>query len=377
MSEQVEKMPDLVQAVVGFRNFNIDEENELALTSAGLGAYTWAPGVNRAECRAHLATLRLSPLGIPIREPPSPEDEPPAHDAPASDCGCGLYGWHDPREIVPSMSSSVPAAIAAWGAIEVHATGFRAEYAKIVAIGLSDAAWSAGMREQIEQIAARYGVRAVPLIDLEEEAYRHGIAVPQKMRPQEEVDDALIPSSWAAHLHSIATAPPLVPQFASGGPVPTPTQAKQLHQLAAAAKAAGVPLSQAVNQVAAGMGQVGKQTNQALASMGNIQIGWALTPEKRESRRRFARSLAIMCAFLAPAYIVEAILVGAPALFVLAGIMIVCSALEFALARPLPPLATTLPTQQKGPAERQGLGSANGAPLGRRAGRRYGTRAEV
>ncbi len=70
------------------------------------------------------------------------------HDAPDPHCGCGLYGvhparyeeWAKSRFGVPDLDpgSEVLGVIEAWGRVELHRDGFRAEYAKphaIVRIG--------------------------------------------------------------------------------------------------------------------------------------------------------------------------------------------------------------------------------------------------
>ena len=63
-----------------------------------------------------------------------------AHSPPVKDCTCGLYAWHPHRVvglIARQMRQAVPrkvfGLIEAWGRIEIHSAGFRAEFARPVA----------------------------------------------------------------------------------------------------------------------------------------------------------------------------------------------------------------------------------------------------
>jgi hypothetical protein len=71
-------------------------------------------------------------------------------------------------------------ATASWGHLQVHAAGFRAEYACIVALGYQQSA----MRDTIAalaRIASRYRVQLVPLTELEQVASRHGTPLPDTL----------------------------------------------------------------------------------------------------------------------------------------------------------------------------------------------------
>jgi hypothetical protein len=115
-------------------------------------------------------------LGRPAVSPP--------HAAPAPDCECGLYAWYAPNSAYARGGRGfvVTGAIAAWGRIEAHWQGFRAQFAQPVAL-----AWSPDdAPEQIERtvlIAAELELACVPLSRLEAEARRHGSPVPPELRP--------------------------------------------------------------------------------------------------------------------------------------------------------------------------------------------------
>ncbi len=108
------KLPYLAGTVIGVREWTYDEG--LKPITSHLGGFEWrADGSpTEAECRSG-------------HEPPQPE------------CGCGLYAYH-PWSVFGldllsrrSSESSVVGLVAAWGKIEVHKDGFRAQQAKPVA----------------------------------------------------------------------------------------------------------------------------------------------------------------------------------------------------------------------------------------------------
>lgn len=56
------------------------------------------------------------------------------HSAPSSDCKCGIYAQHEIKDMVAFAASprEILGKIQAWGNIEIHEQGFRAEHAQIV-----------------------------------------------------------------------------------------------------------------------------------------------------------------------------------------------------------------------------------------------------
>lgn len=189
-------MPDLVQPVVGFRRWLIEDG---LLRSTGAGKAIWDPGVTVAECET--GRDKTDPDDAPAPEP---------HTAPGADCGCGIYAYHEPgirrpdamsramNGLMRSLASGgtvsarpieVAGAIAAWGGMEVHRDGFRAEKARVVALALDDECLEAPERRGlIEAAAAVYGAAAVPSYLLAEKAYEHGIAMPEDLLPEPELD---------------------------------------------------------------------------------------------------------------------------------------------------------------------------------------------
>jgi hypothetical protein len=91
--------------VIGFRAWVARGSK---LTALG-GEEEWPVGVCAARCR-----------------------EDAHHTPPVSGCGCGIYAVHDPAACIER--GTVVGAILAWGRLEVHHEGFRAEYARPVAL---------------------------------------------------------------------------------------------------------------------------------------------------------------------------------------------------------------------------------------------------
>jgi hypothetical protein len=142
------RAPDLAEPVLGFRAFDVCEDGRL-ISVTGHGT-VWRPGVVTAYCRRPGFS---------------------SHPAPAHDCTCGLYAY---TELDPRLKQGERciAAIAAWGNMEVHETGFRAQRACVLALAATPAA-DLLQRRLIFASAERYGVPAVPLRHLEAEGLRH------------------------------------------------------------------------------------------------------------------------------------------------------------------------------------------------------------
>lgn len=150
--------PDFVQAAVGYRSWHLSASGELtSLTAAG----AWRPGVNRAVCHRGLE-----------------------HRAPAAGCECGLYALHRhrDRQWMPSGVNAIHGAVAAWGDLEVHDTGFRAEFARVVALALPELAQSE-LRTRGTLAAALHGVPLVTPANLRAAAVEHGLELPATVVP--------------------------------------------------------------------------------------------------------------------------------------------------------------------------------------------------
>jgi hypothetical protein len=149
--------PDLVDALIGYRQWRLHDE---ALWSP-FADYEWARGVNVAGCG----------------RTPGHGDPAPAHD-----CACGLHAWYRP---CPRLGYATPdlvgGAVAMWGAVELHPTGMRAQYATIVTLVLPLA--HSRKRRRLVAVADALEVDAVSARHLTKAAHRHGLPVPAELAP--------------------------------------------------------------------------------------------------------------------------------------------------------------------------------------------------
>lgn len=128
----------------------------------------WTIGENTATCRG--------------------QGTHPGIAAPVHDCECGLYAVNA-VEHIPSMRS-LPAVgpariygtVLAWGRIEVHRTGFRAQYAEPVVLAYNPE----DSYRHVSNLKAIMGEMDLPLVelgDLERASEGYGEPVPMELRP--------------------------------------------------------------------------------------------------------------------------------------------------------------------------------------------------
>jgi hypothetical protein len=105
--------------ILGFRMNRVDYLGRLfgrrnpVLTSLGR-AYCWQPGRNTASC---------------LKNPGQ------GHDAPAAGCSCGFYAFRSLADVDGALAPfSVLVGVAASGIVRIHQHGWRAQFARIVAI---------------------------------------------------------------------------------------------------------------------------------------------------------------------------------------------------------------------------------------------------
>ncbi len=153
--------PDLVTAVVGFRQWSLHGSELWSLR----GIDRWRRGVQTAHC-----------------------DEG-THDgpAPANGCTCGIYALYAPapRGASAATPDLVAGAVAMWGQIELHAHGMRAQHAMAVALALPLSRGS--KRRRVLAAADALDVPAVPARRLKATALQHGELIPRRMRPPDTV----------------------------------------------------------------------------------------------------------------------------------------------------------------------------------------------
>lgn len=141
--------PDFTAPVLGYRAWDVRADGTLYPWSA-TAAGPWRPGLNTARC--------LNSLG-----------EPSAHRPPGPRCSCGIYGLTDVtdgRLLEHLGPHGAIGAVAAWGEMEVHHGGFRAELACVLALA-EPPDLSRFRRGRLQRAADAYGVPLVPYAELE------------------------------------------------------------------------------------------------------------------------------------------------------------------------------------------------------------------
>jgi glycine cleavage system H protein len=185
--------PDFLEAVVGYRAWHVEDDGLLRPWT--FMALPWQPGANRAVCARDVR-----------------------HSPPVADCMCGLYALTDPSDRrLDFRADQAVGAIAAWGDLEVHRSGFRAEHACVTALAVPDRA-GFEQREALARAAERYGVPLVAADRLSDEALRHGAPLP---------DDLWAPSpSWPPPRRAGARDPRALPPLPPVDPAAFGTAAR-------------------------------------------------------------------------------------------------------------------------------------------------------
>ncbi|HSD78891.1 MAG TPA: hypothetical protein VLA98_15855 [Solirubrobacteraceae bacterium] len=160
--------PDLVEPVVGFRAWRI-------VAGRLLSPYIpcrWEGRVMHAGCWPANRTLLRGRgwLAAP-------------HASPHPACQCGVYAYHRPgTQAYYGEWEWVEGVVAAWGRIEAHRDGLRAEHARIEALARPPA-HEPGRRASVEAIAARLGCAVVAREDLRDAAAGAGAPLPPSLLP--------------------------------------------------------------------------------------------------------------------------------------------------------------------------------------------------
>jgi hypothetical protein len=151
MTETSLSAPDLVRPLIGFRQWRLHDGALYSIWTDD----PWRGGLLRARCRGSFNCY------AGMRAAPDP------------DCTCGVYAWH--RQVPLGASPTrdlVAGAVALWGALEIHAAGMRAEFARIVTLALP--VTRASKRLELAIAAGELGVDLVPHRHLVAAAMAHG-----------------------------------------------------------------------------------------------------------------------------------------------------------------------------------------------------------
>jgi hypothetical protein len=166
----VSRAPDLVEPVAAFRAWRIVGE---ALLSPYIPA-RWDGRIMHAECFP--ANRRLEFGHGWVAEP---------HRSPHPHCRCGIYAYHRPgTRTWFGEFDWVEGVVACWGRIEAHATGLRAEVARVEALALPAATADRSRERAVHAIARRLGCALVAADEQDAFARRVGAPIPPSMLPK-------------------------------------------------------------------------------------------------------------------------------------------------------------------------------------------------
>jgi hypothetical protein len=159
--------PDLIEPIVGFRHWRLLDGEVRSMFSQT----PWVTAEMTARCRGG--------------------EHDPAQ-TPSPGCTCGIYAYYDPcpRTASAMTHDLIGGAVVVWGRVEAHATGVRAEHARIV--GLDLPLTRTRKRRAVREIAERFAVPAVAHRKLKPLALAHGSPLPAALRPPRQrrpVDD--------------------------------------------------------------------------------------------------------------------------------------------------------------------------------------------
>jgi hypothetical protein len=160
---------DLAERVVGFRTWRVVDGR---LWSPYIPR-TWDERIMRAECyRGPGALIEVGAF----------DHAPDA--APHPDCGCGIYAYHLPPPHFSSVDGrGITGIVTAWGRLEEHADGVRAEMARIEALAVR-AQWSDRQRWAVLELADRLDLDLVDDAELESVAARYGPPLSSELPPR-------------------------------------------------------------------------------------------------------------------------------------------------------------------------------------------------
>jgi hypothetical protein len=162
----VAEAPDLIEAIVAFRKWRVVDGRLRSLYEP----IFWLEPMQEAECRSGRYQERLhgSRRGQ-------------QHNAPQAGCSCGIYASHEPDYRFPTVDyRGVSGIVTAWGAIEVHADGLRAEFVQVEALSMYSH-WGRRQSDAVRTVAETLEVDLVDLYDLEAVAGRYGARLDRRL----------------------------------------------------------------------------------------------------------------------------------------------------------------------------------------------------
>jgi hypothetical protein len=185
--------PDLIEHVVGVRGFSRAGH----MLASPFQGDEWRKPEQHARCspsrpRTAAALARLGikpkPAASTAAQLVQRQERLQPHRAPHEDCHCGLYAYHDTDTDFLEFHP-ITAIVQAWGLLQVHARGFRAEHLRVVALALGDIEPTVSGERYAEVARRACAWWKVPVLTREGLAAslsEFGSPVPEDLRPQEE-----------------------------------------------------------------------------------------------------------------------------------------------------------------------------------------------
>lgn len=166
----------LLSANPGYGDWKIGEPTEATCRTSGVG-------LTLAQAQHAIFNFAKTPNQI-RQEAGMPET---GHEAPHPDCQCGLYALHAP-EFMSRWHSGEPlmvhGAVLGWGRMEVHAEGWRAQYAQPVMLAFDGDQQSYNHCQRVRAMGDELGLPVAEWPDFEREARKLAEPVPTELRPE-------------------------------------------------------------------------------------------------------------------------------------------------------------------------------------------------
>lgn len=170
----------------GLREWRVEHGSLKLLGAAFDGAPCWEP---HGQVTCAVCTAATGDTG--------------AHEPPGHGCTCGLHAFHPGRAsarraFLAARIGSVVGVVEAWGRVEVHVGGFRAEFGRPCAFVCAP---DGEARADVKEIAAHHNARVLTVED-GEDLYEHcqhsGFGIAEQV-----LEESFGPAFWAARLREL------------------------------------------------------------------------------------------------------------------------------------------------------------------------------
>jgi len=195
--ERAEPGPELQTvngSVIGYRAWRIRDW----VLGGTVVEEKWTPGINEARCCVY------GPL------------HPALHPAPHDECQCGMYAlarfddstsWWSNADVLGAVEAWADTNDKNYDRFFVHGTGFRAQYAKIVLLAVSDD-YPKAKNAAIRTLATEYGADTCKREHLEDAAKEHGQLISDEMLAwAKEGEPEHDPGAWS-NWYGVSSTPP-------------------------------------------------------------------------------------------------------------------------------------------------------------------------